>query len=134
MTTLTPKLAPSVTAKVPVPLLLITPGLGEPETPKLTLAPLRVAEPPLTDLWTVPGEENQLAAFSADDRAAFGRVNATTHYHALQIADFLHAIRENRPPLVTGEAGRAVVELFTAIYQSSRERRAVALPLTGSAS
>jgi predicted dehydrogenase len=94
----------------------------------------QIAEPPLTDLWTVPGEENQLAAFQAEDRAAFGGVNATTHYHALQIADFLRAIRENRPPLVTGEAGRAVVELFTAIYQSSRERKAVALPLTGGAS
>lgn len=93
----------------------------------------RIAEPPLTDLWTVPGEESQLAAFQTEDRAAFGRVNATTHYHALQIRDFLHAIREGRPPLVTGEAGRAVVELFSAIYQSSRERRAVALPVGGSA-
>ena len=82
----------------------------------------------------MPGEESQLAAFQAEDRATFTRVNATTHYHALQIADFLCAIRENRSPLVTGEAGRAVVELFTAIYQSSRERRAVALPLTGGAS
>jgi predicted dehydrogenase len=93
----------------------------------------QIAEPPLTDLWNVPGEENQLAAFQADDRAAFTRVNATVHYHALQISDFLRAIRENRPPLVTGEAGRAVVELFTAIYQSSRERRAITLPLAGGA-
>jgi predicted dehydrogenase len=90
-----------------------------------------IAEPPLTDLWTVPGEENQLAAFQTEDRAAFGRVDATTHYHALQIKDFLHAIREGRPPLVTGEAGRAVVELFSAIYQSSRERRAITLPIVG---
>ena len=88
-----------------------------------------IAEPPLTDLWTVPGEEGQLAGFQASDRAAFARVNATTHYHALQIADFLAAVRENRPPLVTGEAGRDVVELFSAIYQSSRERRAVTLPM-----
>ncbi|QJX00568.1 Gfo/Idh/MocA family protein [Frigoriglobus tundricola] len=87
----------------------------------------QIAEPPLTDLWTVPGEEGELAAFQASDRAAFARVNATTHYHALQIADFLAAVRENRPPLVTGEAGRAVVELFSAIYQSSREGRAISL-------
>lgn len=88
-----------------------------------------VAEPPLTDLWTVPGEEHLLPAFQADDRAAFGSVRATVHYHKLQIADFLDAIREGRKPLVTGEDGRAVVELFSAIYQSSRERRAVTLPL-----
>ncbi len=89
----------------------------------------QIAEPPLTDLWTVPGEESQLAVFQAEDRAAFGGVNATVHYHALQIQDFLRAIREDRPPLVTGESGRAVVELFSAIYQSHRERRPITLPI-----
>lgn len=88
----------------------------------------QIAEPPLTDLWTVPGEENQLAAFQEADRIAFDSIRATIFYHKLQIADFLCAIREGRPPLVTGDAGRAVVELFSAIYQSSRERRAIAFP------
>ena len=56
-------------------------------------------------------------------------MDGPTYYHALQFRDFVRAIRENRPPLVTGEDGRAVVELFTAVYQSNRERRAVKLPL-----
>lgn len=86
-----------------------------------------IAEPPTNDLWTIPGEERLLSQFQAEDRATFARVNATTHYHALQIADFLQAIRLNRPPLVSGEEGRAVVELFAAIYQSGREKRAVAI-------
>jgi UDP-N-acetyl-2-amino-2-deoxyglucuronate dehydrogenase len=90
-----------------------------------------IAEPPLTDLWTVPGEEALLPGFQAVDRAAFGSVDATVHYHALQIQDFLQAVRKGRKPLVTGEAGRAVVELFTAIYQSAREKRAIALPIAG---
>jgi UDP-N-acetyl-2-amino-2-deoxyglucuronate dehydrogenase len=88
-----------------------------------------IAEPPLTDLWTVPGEGDRLAEFQAADRAAFAGVDGTTHYHALQIRDFVTAIRGGRPPLVTGEDGRAVVELFTAIYQSNREGRVVRLPL-----
>ena len=88
-----------------------------------------IVEPPMTDLWTIPGEEHLLPQFQAEDRATFARVNATTHYHALQIADFLQAIRDQRQPLVTGEDGRAVVELFTAIYQSSRESRGVKLPV-----
>ena len=87
-----------------------------------------IAEPPLTDLWTVPGEEHRLAEFQAADRAAFAGVDGTTHYHALQIRDFVRAVRDGRKPLVTGEDGRAVVELFTAIYQSNREGRAVQLP------
>ena len=71
--------------------------------------------------------EQLLAQFQAEDRAAFDAVDATVHYHTLQIRDFLRSIQEKRPPLVTGEGGRAVVELFTAIYQSSAEKRAVLL-------
>lgn len=86
-----------------------------------------ISEPPLNDLWTIPGEEYRLAEFEAEDRALFAKLDATSHYHALQIRDFATAIRERRPPLVTGEDGRAVVELFTAIYCSAKERRAVPL-------
>ncbi len=86
-----------------------------------------IAEPPLTDLWTVPGEDHQLAVFQAEDRAAFAHVDATSYYHARQFADFFSAIRDGRRPLVTGEDGRAVVALFSAIYQAQRERRPVIL-------
>jgi predicted dehydrogenase len=90
-----------------------------------------ITEPPLNDLWTVPGEEHLLAEFQAQDRARFRVIDATTHYHALQIQDFLRATREGRPPLVTGEDGRRVVELFTAVYRSQQERRPVPLPIPG---
>lgn len=90
----------------------------------------KIAEPPLLDLWTVPGEEDKLAGFQAEDRARFAALDATLHYHAQQIADFVRAIRERRPPLVSGEDGRAVVELFTAIYRSGREGQSVRMPLT----
>jgi predicted dehydrogenase len=88
-----------------------------------------IAEPPLNDVWTIPGEEHLLAEFQAEDRARFRQINATTHYHALQIQDFLHAIRAGRPPLVTGADGRLVVALFTAIYRSNNERRPIPFPL-----
>lgn len=86
-----------------------------------------VAEPPLNDLWTVPGEEALLARFQAEDRERFALMDATVHYHALQIADFLRSIHEGTPLLVTAEDGRAVVELFTAIYRSAKEGRPVRL-------
>jgi len=86
-----------------------------------------IVEPPLNDIWTIPAEEHLLPAFQAEDRARFTQIDATTHYHRLQIQDFLRAIREGRPPLVTGEDGRAVVELFTAIYRSNMEGRPVSL-------
>jgi predicted dehydrogenase len=88
-----------------------------------------IEEPPLNDLWTIPGEEHLLARFQAEDRAHFGRINATLHYHALQVRDFLQAIQGDRPSLATGEDGRAVVALFTAIYRSNRERRPIPFPV-----
>ncbi len=86
-----------------------------------------IAAPPLNDLWTIPGEEDRLAGFQAQDHASFAAVDSVVHYHALQIADFLAAIAEDRPPAVTGEDGRRVVALFQAIYESNRDRSVVAL-------
>ena len=86
-----------------------------------------IAEPPLNDLWTIPGEEHLLTVFQTEDRARFTQIDATTHYHGLQIQDFVRAIREGRPLQMSGEDGRAVVELFTAIYRSNREGRPVML-------
>jgi UDP-N-acetyl-2-amino-2-deoxyglucuronate dehydrogenase len=86
-----------------------------------------IAEPPLNDLWTIPGEEDHLARFQAEDRAFFETIDAVEHYHALQIQDFLRAVIDGRPPLVTGDDGRRVVALVQAIYQSGREGRPVRL-------
>jgi len=88
-----------------------------------------VTDPPFNDLWTIPGEESLLPAFQAQDRGHFSSVDPAYHYHALQVRDFLHAVRENREPAVTAADGRAVVELFTAIYRSSQTGLPVRLPL-----
>jgi predicted dehydrogenase len=88
-----------------------------------------IAEPPLNDLWTIPGEESLLAKYQDEDRARFRSVNATRHYHTVQIQDFLKAVRDDRPLMVTGEEGRIVVAMFTAIYRSQRERRPIKFPI-----
>lgn len=88
-----------------------------------------VLDPPLNDLWTIPGEEALLSAFQAEDRGHFKAIDPTHHYHALQIRDFLCAVRDGREPAVTAADGRAVVELFTAIYRSSHTGMPVCLPL-----
>jgi len=89
----------------------------------------KVTEPPVNDLWTVPGEEGNLERWKREDSAFFATIDATEHYHELQIRDFLRAILDERPPLVTGEEGRRTVEIFTAIYRSQRDRRPVKFPL-----
>ena len=79
-----------------------------------------ITEPPYNDTWTVPGETDMLDVWKAEELALFNRIDATTHYFAVQIGEFADAIRQNRPPMVTGADGRRVVELFTAIYESTR--------------
>jgi UDP-N-acetyl-2-amino-2-deoxyglucuronate dehydrogenase len=86
-------------------------------------------DPPINDLWTVPGEALLLPKWQEQDRSLAGSVDIMSHFHSLHIQDFIHAILEDRPPMVTGEEGRKTVELFTAIYRSQQERRPVCWPL-----
>ena len=88
-----------------------------------------VLEPPINDLWTVPGEEHMLTHWQARDREAFQDVDPTTHYHSLQVRDFLQAVLEDRQPMVSGREGRKTVEIFTGIYRSQRDGRPVSFPL-----
>ncbi len=87
------------------------------------------AEPPVNDVWTIPGEEALLERWRAEDEAFFATVDATKHYHRLQIREFLQSVLAGRPPMVTGEEGRRTVEIFTAIYRSQRDGRPVRFPL-----
>jgi predicted dehydrogenase len=90
----------------------------------------KISEPPFNDVWTVPGEEHLQATWKQEDAAFFNSIDPIAHYHRLQIADFLEAIRENRDPLITGETGRQTVELYTAIYRSQQSKKAIQFPLT----
>ncbi len=88
-----------------------------------------VLEPPVNDLWTVPGEEHLLKKWKEEDSAFFNKIDATVYYMQCQIQDFLEAIKRGQNPLVFGNDGRKTVELFTAIYRSSRDNRPVKFPL-----
>jgi predicted dehydrogenase len=88
-----------------------------------------IVAPPWNDLWTIPGEEHLIEAYREADQQQFDQIEPTRYFHALQIDDFLQAIEEGRPPAVSGAEGRTVVEMFTAIYESNRQRKAIRLPL-----
>ena len=47
--------------------------------------------------------------------------------HAAQLADLLDAVDAGREPAVTGESGRAALEIVLAVYESSRTGRPVSL-------
>jgi predicted dehydrogenase len=88
-----------------------------------------VAEPPVNDLWTIPGEEDFLKKWISEDTETFNNCDPTVKYIQSQIEDYLHSIGNGRDPSVTGEDGRRTVELFTAIYRSTRDNLPVKFPL-----
>lgn len=88
-----------------------------------------VLEPPVNDLWTIPGEESYLDRWVREDTELFNSIDPTVYYMEQQIKDYLEAMTTGREPLVTGADGRRTVELFTAIYRSTRDNMPVRFPL-----
>ncbi len=88
-----------------------------------------IESPPFIDLWTIPDEADFPATCLSNDERLFEQVDPTVHYLGLQIQDFMEAILNDRQPLVTGYDGRAVVELFTGIYLSGKEKRTIQFPI-----
>ena len=68
------------------------------------------------------GAPGAAAAATGSDPAALDAAG-----HAAQIADLLAAIEEGREPAVSGESGRAALEIVCAVYESARAGRAVTL-------
>jgi UDP-N-acetyl-2-amino-2-deoxyglucuronate dehydrogenase len=88
-----------------------------------------ITEPPLNDLWTISGEETLLKQYQEEDTLLFNSVDPVEYFIRLQQRDFIRSVIEQRKPLVSGHDGRRTVELFNAIYRSSRERQPVKWPL-----
>ena len=77
-----------------------------------------ITEPPLNDLWTIPGEKDQLSKFRVEDEAFFKTINPTVHFFTCQIDDFCLAIKEGRPPESTGEQGRETVRFIERLLKN----------------
>jgi len=88
-----------------------------------------VSEPPVNDLWTIPGEEDLLKEWINEDTITFNNCDPTVKYIQYQIEDYLYSIGMDAYPSVTGEDGRKTVELFTAIYRSTRDNLPIKFPL-----
>lgn len=88
-----------------------------------------ILEPPVNDLWSVPGEEARLQEWVKEDSDFFNSVNPMEYFHRLQIEDFINSLLDGKKPMVTGAEGRITVEIFTAIYRSQRDGKAIKFPL-----
>jgi UDP-N-acetyl-2-amino-2-deoxyglucuronate dehydrogenase len=81
--------------------------------------------------WDVPGSPAPPAAEPAAPATGGSGATATWGTTATgyirQYTDFIAAVRDGRPPAVTGADGRNAVEIVTAAYEASRTGRAIAL-------
>lgn len=84
-----------------------------------------ITEPPVLDLWKIPGEEAQMELWNEEDSAFFNSVDSTYYYHQLQLEDFAKALLNNTSPLITAKDGLRTVQIFDAIYRSNREHRPI---------
>lgn len=79
-----------------------------------------------TDLRTPP-DDSPSTVESNTNRSASSHVVSDARGHQKILEDFIRAIETNGRPLCDGREGRRSVELIEAIYESSRERRAIEL-------
>ncbi len=88
-----------------------------------------ILEPPVNDIWSIPGEEELLERWVKEDSDIFNSVDATEYYIRMQNEDFISAVINDHDPLVTAGQGRKTVEIFTALYRSQRDNQPVKWPL-----
>jgi len=90
----------------------------------------KMTAPPMNDLWTIPGEEGSLKKFEEEDDTFFSGIDPIFYSINEQHIDFMNAIINDHEPMINGIQGRRSVELFTAIYQSTKEGTPVRWPLS----
>jgi UDP-N-acetyl-2-amino-2-deoxyglucuronate dehydrogenase len=86
-------------------------------------------DPPINDMWTIPGEEVNLKIWQGEDKQLAKKIDTMTYYHRIQIEDFIQSVLEDRRPSVPGIEARKAVELFTAIYLSQRDGQPIKFPV-----
>jgi UDP-N-acetyl-2-amino-2-deoxyglucuronate dehydrogenase len=89
-----------------------------------------MSAPALNDIWTIPGEEHLLKKFEEEDSLFFSGLDPIEYSINHQHCDFIDAIVNDREPMINGVQGRKSVELFTAIYESSKKNAPVRWPLS----
>lgn len=78
--------------------------------------------------WQVEGTEQTTAQDEEGNGSGASDPTAIGHsLHKAQIKDFVDAILDDRPPAVTGNSGRASLELIRKIYESSRSGKEIHL-------
>jgi predicted dehydrogenase len=84
-----------------------------------------IAEPPVTDLWTIEGEQQNIGVWRTEDTNLFNSIDPVAYFFTLQIENFTQALLQKGPLISSGEEGRETVKLIEGMYRSQREGKPV---------
>ena len=82
------------------------------------------AGPPFNDLWTIPGEEELLNQYRAEDETFFKTIDPAVYFFTKQIDEFCLAIREGRTPPGSAEDGRETVRFIETLLRTGGPQKA----------
>lgn len=88
--------------------------------------------PGYNDIWAIDGRAEYLSHHSSrvHQNRSLSQVHADlVPFHTEMIQEFVHAVRDNRDPMVTGAEARKSLAIILGIYESSRTGRSVQLPV-----
>lgn len=78
-------------------------------------------------VWAIDGEEENLGESEQLTDGSANPAAISNEGHRRQIEDMMHAVAENRAPMIDGREGRKSLELVAALYESANEGRPVKL-------
>ncbi len=79
-----------------------------------------IEEPPVTDLWQVPGDATTVDELITEDSIFFKNIDRMIYFHQKHIENFVNAITGSDTLCADGTAGRSTVEVCEAIYTISK--------------
>lgn len=77
--------------------------------------------------WSVPDVPEPEQPAEPNQMGTKNPLDISHEFHKAQIADFIESISTGKQPLVTGEDGRASVDVINAIYESSNTGKEISL-------
>ena len=84
-----------------------------------------ILEPPVNDLWTIEGEQQNLSLWKEEDTAFFTSIDAIVYFFSRQQEHFTQAILGNEVLISSGEEGRETVKLIEGMYRSQKEGKPI---------
>ncbi|HMY75649.1 MAG TPA: Gfo/Idh/MocA family oxidoreductase, partial [Blastocatellia bacterium] len=78
-------------------------------------------------VWAIDGEDNNLGEAEQLTDGSANPAAISNEGHRRQIEDMMHAVIEDRPPMIDGREGRKSLELVAALYASANAGQPVRL-------